>query len=452
MNYGNFKNIVFPQQLFIICLLRVYNSLQDPPSSPLLLKDLSQEPYSFMSDPSFTRTSEDIFHSLEKKRKSMERLNVVRDSMEMENVGTSRRRNSEDLCSVFEKEQMEKKLSETPYSFCSYINAGTTEVYLGHRQGSQGPEPEPPPDATNLKRAISCESVCSDTSASIGDLEEIVVVGHVCIGLEFERWGGRGVDIEGDLAVSVLEARDLIAPDGRPAQNTLARLCLLPDRETHVQTRLYRGSPSPSYQEKFSFQLNGGPIGKALLVEIFSTEIGTGSGVFLLGEAFLKLGPAARPPATTWLPLIGSPLPVPYVGELMFSLSYLPTAERLTLVVAKARNLHSVSAIPGDFFVKVYLLHHGKKMHKKKTSTKRSQKNPTFNEAMIFHVPAHVLQNVQLRLTVVELNSDAATNSKASSVGHIIIGSTTTGKSLLHWRQMLTALRRPITLWHPLRK
>lgn len=96
-------------------------------------------------------------------------------------------------------------------------------MYLANRQGSQGPEPEPPPDVTDLKRAISCESVCSDTSASICDLEEIAVVGHVCIGLEFERWGGRGVDFEGDLAVSVLEARDLIAPDGRPAQNTLAR-------------------------------------------------------------------------------------------------------------------------------------------------------------------------------------------------------------------------------------
>lgn len=35
-----------------------------------------------------------------------------------------------------------------------------------------------------------------------------------------------------------------------------------------MQTRLYKGSPSPSYQEKFSFQLNGGPIGKELLVEV----------------------------------------------------------------------------------------------------------------------------------------------------------------------------------------
>lgn len=92
-----------------------------------------------------------------------------------------------------------------------------------NRRGSQGPEPEPPPDESNLKRAVSCESVCSDTSVNLGDLEDVTIVGHVCVGLEHERWGGRGADCEGDLAVSVLEARDLVAPDGRPAQDTLAR-------------------------------------------------------------------------------------------------------------------------------------------------------------------------------------------------------------------------------------
>jgi hypothetical protein len=37
----------------------------------------------------------------------------------------------------------------------------------------------------------------------------------------------------------------------------------------------------------------------------------------------------------------------------MFSLSYLPTAERLTVVVVKARNLKFQSDSPGDAFVKV---------------------------------------------------------------------------------------------------
>jgi hypothetical protein len=40
----------------------------------------------------------------------------------------------------------------------------------------------------------------------------------------------------------------------------------------------------------------------------------------------------------------------------------------------------------------VYLLQHEKKIHKKRTSTKKGERSPIFNEAMIFSVPAHTLQ------------------------------------------------------------
>jgi len=44
-------------------------------------------------------------------------------------------------------------------------------------------------------------------------------------------------------------------------------------------------------------------------------------------------------------------------GEIMFSLSYLPTAERLTVVVVKARNLRfTQTRETGDPFVKVRML------------------------------------------------------------------------------------------------
>lgn len=45
-----------------------------------------------------------------------------------------------------------------------------------------------------------------------------------------------------------------------------------------------------------------------------------------------------------------------------------------------------------DPFVKVYLLQDGRKISKKKTAVKRGDTNPVFNEAMIFSVPAIVLQ------------------------------------------------------------
>lgn len=119
---------------------------------------------------------------------------------------------------------------DEPYGVAGWMSGleqlgvdSTGQPILNRRGSQQGLEPEPPPDESNLRRAISCESVCSDTSVNLGDLENATMVGHVCVGLEYERWGGRGADCEGDLAVSVLEARDLVAPDGRPAQDTLAR-------------------------------------------------------------------------------------------------------------------------------------------------------------------------------------------------------------------------------------
>ncbi|KAK9299786.1 hypothetical protein QLX08_007286 [Tetragonisca angustula] len=428
----------------------VYNSLQDPPSSPLLVKDHSQEIYTYMTDPSFTRTSEDILNSIEQRRKSMERLNGIQEFNELDDDDSLRKRNNHEFYAALEEAQLKRKFSQsfiTNYTINDY-----NDINPGSRRGPQGPDPEPPPDESNLKRAISCESVCSDTSVVLNDLEEAPIVGHVCVGVQYDRWGGRGADSEGDLAVSVLEARDLITPDGQPAQDTFARVCLLPNRELHVKTRLYRGSPSPSYQENFLFPLDDGPSGRTLLVEIFSDETSIGDGTTLIGEARLRLGPASRAPATTWLPLLGSALPTPKLGELMFSLSYLQTAERLTLVVVKARNLRGANAVAGDFFVKVYLLQQGKKIHKKKTSVKKGEESPIFNEAIIFNVPTHTLQNIQIRLTVAEVNNDQGVNSKPYSVGHVIVGPTSAGRAFVHWRQMLAAQRRPVAMWHPLRK
>ncbi|XP_043802945.1 uncharacterized protein LOC122720360 [Apis laboriosa] len=426
----------------------VYNSLQDPPSSPLLVKDHNQEIYTYMTDPSFTRTSEDILNSIEQRRKSMERLNGIHELNELDDADTLRKRN--DFYVAVEEVQLKRKFSQS--FITNYTMNDYNEVNPGSRRGPQGPDPEPPPDESNLKRAISCESVCSDTSVVLNDLEEAPVVGHVCVGVQYDRWSGRGADSEGDLAVSVLEARDLIAPDGQPAQDTFARVCLLPNRQLHVKTRLYRGSPSPSYQENFLFPLDDGPSGRTLLVEVFSDETSIGGGTSLIGEARLRLGPASRAPATTWLPLMGSALPTPRLGELMFSLSYLQTAERLTLVVVKARNLRGANTVPGDFFVKVYLLQQGKKIHKKKTSVKKGEESPIFNEAIIFNVPSHIMQNIQIRLTVAEVSNDQGVNSKPYSVGHIIVGPTSAGRAFVHWRQMLAAQRRPVAMWHPLRK
>lgn len=54
--------------------------------------------------------------------------------------------------------------------------------------------------------------------------------------------------------------------------------------------------------------------------------------------------------------------------------------------------LRCVINVPCHYCLKVYLLQKGKKVSKKKSSTKRGEKNPIFNEAILFSVPAHALQ------------------------------------------------------------
>jgi hypothetical protein len=43
------------------------------------------------------------------------------------------------------------------------------------------------PPSSVLKRAISCDSLSSDTSVVLENLEEPNVTGYLCIGLEYEK-------------------------------------------------------------------------------------------------------------------------------------------------------------------------------------------------------------------------------------------------------------------------
>lgn len=76
-------------------------------------------------------------------------------------------------------------------------------------------------------------------------------------------------------------------------------------------------------------------------------------------------------------------------GELLVSLCWQPAANRLTVVVLKARNLPKMDVTGlADPYVKIYLLYNGQRIAKKKTHVKKRTLSPVFNESFVFDIPA----------------------------------------------------------------
>jgi Ca2+-dependent lipid-binding protein len=81
------------------------------------------------------------------------------------------------------------------------------------------------------------------------------------------------------------------------------------------------------------------------------------------------------------------------LGEICFSLRYVPNTSKLTVCILEAKNLKQMD-IGGlsDPFVKIYLMNGKKRLAKKKTTVQKSTLNPYFNEAFTFIIPTNLIQ------------------------------------------------------------
>lgn len=155
-------------------------------------------------------------------------------------------------------------------------------------------------------------------------------------------------------------------------------------------------------------------------------------------------------------------------GEILFGLSYLPTAERLSFSLTKAHNLKVATDDLETFapFIRVLLMHSGKLLKKKKTTTRPGTASPVFNETLTFDVPPSQLDHVIFLVVVSHrdpqdesLSSpDSPTSPPNSSgarksrhIGKVVIGSSVRGSALNHWRAMKQSPRKQVTQWHTLR-
>ncbi|XP_040265881.1 synaptotagmin-12 [Bufo bufo] len=294
-----------------------------------------------------------------------------------------------------------------------------------------------------LRKSISTDSLSS--ISSIGNNFGLdFTVGQIEVTMDYDLSSNI-------LHVSLIQGKDLLEKkeDGN-FESCFVHISLLPDEQIVGISRIQRNAYSVLFDERFSIPLD--PLAleeNSLRFSIFAIDgdeknISTGVAELKLSDLDLTVRPF-----NTWIYLQDVNKAADAVGEILLSLSYLPTAERLTVVVVKAKNLlWNEGKTTADPFVKVYLLQDGRKISKKKTAVKRDDRNPVFNEAMIFSVPAIVLQDLSLRITVAECCDDG----RAENIGHVIIGPAVSGMGMTHWNQMLATLRKPVSMWHQLRR
>ncbi|KAH0499959.1 Synaptotagmin-13 [Microtus ochrogaster] len=136
-------------------------------------------------------------------------------------------------------------------------------------------------------------------------------------------------------------------------------------------------------------------------------------------------------------------------GEVLLSISYLPAANRLLVVLIKARNLHSNQSkdlLGKDVSVKVTLKHQAQKLKKKQTKKAKHKINPVWNEMIMFELPDDLLRASSVELEVLGQGEGGP----SCELGHCSLGLHASGSERSHWEEMLKNPRRQIAMWHQL--
>ncbi|XP_067575247.1 synaptotagmin-5 isoform X1 [Pseudorca crassidens] len=253
----------------------------------------------------------------------------------------------------------------------------------------------------------------------------------------------------GQLLVGIVQAEGLAALDLGGSSDPYVRVYLLPDKRRRHETRVHRQTLNPHFGENFAFKVPYVELGGRVLV-MAVYDFDRFSRNDSIGEVRVPMSSVdLGRPVLAWRELQAAPREEQEkLGDICFSLRYVPTAGKLTVIVLEAKNLKKMDVAGlSDPYVKVHLLQGGKKVRKKKTTIKKNTLNPYYNEAFSFEVPCDQVQKVQVELTVLDYDKLG----KNEAIGRVAVGAAAGGAGLRHWADMLANPRRPIAQWHSLR-
>ncbi|XP_075883267.1 synaptotagmin-7 [Nelusetta ayraudi] len=251
------------------------------------------------------------------------------------------------------------------------------------------------------------------------------------------------------LTVKLLRGQELPAKDFSGTSDPFVKIYLLPDKKHKLETKVKRKNLNPHWNETFLFE--GFPYEKVrertLYLQVLDYDRFSRNDP--IGEVSIPLNKVELGQIKTfWKELKPCSDGSGRRGDLLVSLCYNPTANTITVNIIKARNLKAMD-IGGtsDPYVKVWLMHKDKRMEKKKTVTIKRCLNPVFNESFPFDVPAHVLRETTIIITVM----DKDRLSRNDVIGKIYLSWKSGPAEVKHWKDMLARPRTNVAQWHALK-
>ncbi|XP_053307712.1 synaptotagmin-3 [Spea bombifrons] len=251
------------------------------------------------------------------------------------------------------------------------------------------------------------------------------------------------------LVVKILKALDLPAKDANGFSDPYVKMYLLPDRKKKFQTKVHRKTLNPIFNETFHFNVPFNELqNRKLHFSIYDFDRFTRHdliGQVVLDNLLEYSNPTEESPI--WRDILEASSEKADLGEINFSLCYLPTAGRLTVTIIKATNLKAMDLTGfSDPYVKASLICEGRRLKKRKTSIKKNTLNPTYNEALVFDIPNENMDHVSLTIAVMDY--DCIGHNEV--IGMCRVGSDADMPGREHWNEMLANPRKPIEHWHQL--
>jgi len=255
------------------------------------------------------------------------------------------------------------------------------------------------------------------------------------------------------LSVTVCQAMELPAMDMGGVSDPYVKVFLMPETKgmKKFETKVHRKTLNPFFNETFQFKNipYADTFDKTLMFTIFDFD--RFSKHDRIGEVKVPLSMVdLAQTISEWKDVEGNKDDEQYLGDICFSLRYVPTSGKLTIGILECKKLKKMDITgASDPYVKIKLLDSkGKRIgKKKKTTVKNANLNPYYNESFVFVVEEMSLSKVNLEITVLDYDLLGGSD----PIGKVMLGKNRKKLEKKHWVEMIENPRRPIIHWHVLK-